>query len=176
MKEDIIYINDLADELMEEALLDGGVVPHARDLAELVALTYPEEVNSWLWERRMEVLTMHLRHHLAKVRSRLHTTRQAERIRNGEAIPYDLNRIWAKPVRVPGVGYKALGNLTGKDHDAIGHEHDKLQNTHARVRDMHFEMADRVGRKLTKSVYEPEQIIKLWEHAYNTELLERSTI
>ena len=177
MSENTVDIHVFAEELMTEMLKDQGVVPRARDLAEMLAVTHPDVVELWLQEQQINLLTQTLRNQLAQTRRHLHSSAQAERILSGEGdITYDVAHIWGKAVHVPDLGYKALGDLTGKDHVAIAGEHDRLSSTHARVAGMHETMAVTVGRKLTRTVYEPEQIIELWSNAYSSVVLEGSAV
>ncbi len=165
----------LADKLLEDILADGGVLPSSRDLAELMATKYPKQIKKWLREEEIGLLSDALTRRLGHKRRQMHRTLQATRILEGDGdLTYDIASIWSTSVHIPDIGHKALGYMDGADHFAVAADHEKAAHRNTRVAEVHKEIGQNVGLNLTRNVYDPETILKLWEYAYGEK--ERSAV
>jgi hypothetical protein len=84
---------------------------------------------------------------------------------------FDLDRFWATVFFVPGDGWKALGDLTGADHELIADKYE-LGAIALRARaDFHRSVASKVGNSTTKEAFNPRTLMRQIDAAYNTAAL-----
>lgn len=145
-------------------------LPDSHYIVKKLEEDHPELVDKYIQSHRTTLLLGSVTRALAGERNSLRKSQLAERLVSGKADSvFDLEQFWSTAYFVPGSGWKGLGELTGKDHEAIADKYEVASVAMKARADLHRNLAKKVGGSTTKETFKPTQLIQEIQTAYDTE-------
>lgn len=162
-------ISTIIQKIIKAHVREKGELPDSREVTRQLVKQYPDAVERYLNSHRQTLLHGAVTRAMSAERNNLRSSQLMKRLADGTAdAVFDLERFWTTAFYVPGNGWKGLGDLTGRDHEAIADRYELGAVAMSLRAELHRELAQKVGAKTTKDVYKPKLLAQQISMAYDT--------
>ena len=163
-------LNPTIQKIIKRHLKEKGELPSTDQVTKELEKKHSHLIEEYMKNHRHALLQGTVTRVMVNERNKLRKSELTKRLVDGTAdAVFDLERFWATAYFVPGEGWKQLGELTGKDHEAIADRYEVAAVAMEARAELHRDLAEKVGSKTTRSVFKPQQLINQIRIAYDTQ-------